>query len=1477
MNMYALGDFVTIRKNLSTAKRAVVVALHKLVFENEGDRQNRERLREFVGFDFTEEDEKFLEKTKYVKQNLSTADLVSICNILSLDYDVDDLFLHIFINMRKGNLLNSNDVDERDDGEDEISNEANVDDDDDDGEHTMVNMRNDVDDNAESDDAVVVEDERKMSKQTKNFNDGGSVGDKNNELLETKPCMRKYVNENKSNEKEQNKTYAVEQYNMSSFNTPRFSINFRDIEDSIRPLDGSGTIPIDGWINDFEETSAVMYWDEFQKYIFAKKSLRGLAKLFIASERGITTWIKLKQALIDEYKTTANSAQLHKMLTERKMNKDETIHEYFLKMKEMASRGNIEESALIQYVIDGIKDLTINKTILYGACNLKEFKEKLKCYETMQERSSKKVDTRTTNNNKTSAKNEKAILCYNCGEKGHTSRNCKDKEKGIKCFSCNKFGHISRECPVRVDKANVRQLAVENIMMVNVKLSDRMWMALFDTGSKFNVVTEKVYNSLNKPELFKSDFYLIGFGNTTNDRKIKPIGNFKTKVEVYGEEYVLTFHVVPFACIDVEIILGNEFCSFAEIGISPDGLKIKKIKDEIAEEVHSIMVMDVCADDNVNTLNIGETSSENAKREVIEMIHNYKPGKCKTTNIEMRIILKDEKPIFCNPRRLPIRERYIVDSQIEQWLDEGIIEPSESEFCSPIVLTKKKDSTPRLCIDFRRINKVIVKDRYPLPLIEDQLDRLQNAYIFSTIDLRNGFFHVPVNEESRKYTSFVTHNGQYQFKKVPFGLSNSPGVFQRHVNAIFRDLTREGIALPYIDDIIIPAKDEEEALLNLKRVLDISKDYGLDINIKKCNFLMKKIQFLGHVIENQHVSPSVEKTIAMVNYPAPMNVKQLERFLGLAGYFRKFIPNFSIIAKPLTDLKKQNAKFVFGHEQMTSFNTLKNVLSNGPVLSIFNQNYETEVHTDASIDGYGAVLLQKSPDDNLLHPVYYMSKKTTEQERKYTSYELEVLAVIEALKKFRVYLIGLKFRLVTDCNAFTKTLDKKDLCTRVARWILFLQEYDYIVEHRPGSQMRHVDALSRHPIMIIAEDSLISKIIRLQNQDEDLKIIREILKNKPSYNEYFLKGDVLYKMSDDYELLVIPKGMYAEIIKTAHEKGHFSIKKTKELIYKEYFIPKLEEKIQKLISNCIPCIINNRKRGRQEGELHPLSKEAIPLHTYHIDYLGPLESTNKMYNHIFAVIDSFTKFCWLYPTKTTSAKDAISRLQSQNVIFGNPLHIISDRGSAFTSEDFKTYCAEEKINHILITTGLPRANGQVERLNSVIISVLSKLSIDDPSKWYKFVGRVQQIINSTYHRSVDTTPFEMLIGTKMKTKDDIQLKELVEKELVADYDEQRNEIRRAAKQQLLEVQAENKRYYDIRRKPPRQYNVNDSVAIKRTQLGGGLKLRPKYLGPYQIVKVKQNDTYDVVKSSECEGPKRTTTCAEFMKPWPDEIEDEPDE
>ncbi|GIX85121.1 hypothetical protein CDAR_94141 [Caerostris darwini] len=273
-----------------------------------------------------------------------------------------------------------------------------------------------------------------------------------------------------------------------------------------------------------------------------------------------------------------------------------------------------------------------------------------------------------------------------------------------------------------------------------------------------------------------------------------------------------------------------------------------------------------------------------------------------------------------------------------------------------------------------------------------------------------------------------------------------------------------------------------------------------------------------------------------------------------------------------------------------------------------------------------------------------MSKKTSLAEEKYSSYELEVLAVVEALKKFRIYLLGNKFKIVTDCLAFEKTMEKKDLVTRVARWVLLLEEFDYEITHRPGDRMKHVDALSRYPVMMIVDKTITARLKKAQLEDENICSLKQLLNSNES-QEYFTKNEILYKFVGGRELIIAPSDMQTELVKLAHEKGHFSAAKTEEVVKQEFFIPNLDNLTRKVIANCVPCILSNKKCGRKEGYLNPIPKGDVPLSTYHVDFIGPLPSTNKRYQHIFTVIDAFTKFTWLYPVKTVSTRDALDKLK----------------------------------------------------------------------------------------------------------------------------------------------------------------------------------------------------------------------------------------
>ncbi|GFV05453.1 transposon Tf2-9 polyprotein [Trichonephila clavipes] len=838
--------------------------------------------------------------------------------------------------------------------------------------------------------------------------------------------------------------------------------------------------------------------------------------------------------------------------------------------------------------------------------------------------------------------------------------------------------------------------------------------AHIDSGSTVSLLRENTSRRIMDPtKLSKNKMLLTGIG----EAQVTTIGSFEHEFKIDDENYSLTWHVVPTDKLKFEAVIGSDLLEQASISFTKEGVKFNKYENHA-------QLMQISAENLQKELDLRHVENRQIKKELEKLIQDYKPEKTASTDVTMRIILKDEEPVCQHPRQLAFTERQEVNKQIEEWLNEGIIRPSSAEYASPIVMK-------------------LVKDKFPLPIIEDVLDTLQEAKVYSTLDLRNGFFHVDVDEDCRKYTSFIVPDGQFEFNKVPFGLSTSPGVFQRYVSSIFRDLTRKGIVISYLDDLVIPAKNEQEGLEKLKIIFEVAKKYGLEIKFKKCQFLKKKIEFLGHIVESGTIKPSPTKTLAVRKFPEPTTIKQVQSFLGLTGYFRKYIKDYSKIAKPLSDLTRKENLFVFGIQQ-EAFEKLKKILSEGPILHLYKYGRKTELHTDACKQGYGAILLQEA-EDGKLHPVYYMSKKTNTAEEN-----------------------------------ISEDYAKKELITRIARWALQLEEFDYEIEHRAGSRMKHVDALSRYPVMMVCNDTLTSKLKNAQEEDDNIQTLKSLLEKQES-EEIFERNGILYKYLNNRELIVTPKAMQAELIKLIHENGHFSVGKTEEIVKQEFFIPNLSNVVKKIIINCVPCILANKKTGKKEGFLNPISKESIPLSTYHVDFIGPLPSTNKSYQHIFTVVDAFTKFTWLYPVKTVSAESALEKLKQQQKTFGNPIRIISDRGSAFTSKLFNDYCDEENIQHLQIATGVPRGNGQVERIHRTLIPVLTKLSLDDSTKWYKYVDRLQRILNSTISRSTKWTPFELLVGIKMRNKEDILIKDLLLEEMAKELLEQREFLRNDAK------------------------------------------------------------------------------------------------
>ncbi|CAF4883162.1 unnamed protein product [Pieris macdunnoughi] len=346
------------------------------------------------------------------------------------------------------------------------------------------------------------------------------------------------------------------------------------------------------------------------------------------------------------------------------------------------------------------------------------------------------------------------------------------------------------------------------------------------------------------------------------------------------------------------------------------------------------------------------------------------------TTGSMHIRLNSDAPIYYRPYRLSFNEKLKVREIIADLLSKGIIRESESAYASPILLIKKKDGTDRMCVDFRALNRITIKDRYPLPLIEDHIDRLGKGRYFTTLDMASGFYQICLNEASIPLTGFVTPEGHYEYLKMPFGLTNAPVVFQRIISDTLRSFINNGTVVVYIDDVLLISESVDAGLHIVRHVLQTLTDAGFSLNMKKCSFLNTEVEYLRRTITNGEVRPSKSKIAALINSPEPKNVRQVRQFLGLAGYFRKYVENYAFKTMCISRLTKKDVEFKWGEEQKQARADIIKCLTSEPVLAIFNPTLLTEVHTDASSQGYGAVLLQIHRDGSKSLIAYY-SQVTT--------------------------------------------------------------------------------------------------------------------------------------------------------------------------------------------------------------------------------------------------------------------------------------------------------------------------------------------------------------------------------------------------------------------------------------------------------------------------------------------------------------------
>ncbi|KAK8780235.1 hypothetical protein V5799_018426 [Amblyomma americanum] len=728
----------------------------------------------------------------------------------------------------------------------------------------------------------------------------------------------------------------------------------------------------------------------------------------------------------------------------------------------------------------------------------------------------------------------------------------------------------------------------------------------------------------------------------------------------------------------------------------------------------------------------------NQKRHVESLIDSFRDCLASTSKVlqtpitKHRIIVdSDQRPLCQRPYRVSSNERDAIRRQVAEMLRDDVIQPSTSPWASPVVLVAKKRASLRFCLDYRRLNNVTERDVYPLPRIDDSLDRLRHATYFSSLDLRSGYRQIEVDERDREKTAFVTPDGLYEFKVLPFGLCSAPATFQRMMDTVLTDLKWQS-CLVYLDDVVIFSDTFEDHLKRLRAVFEAIRSAGLSLKSEKCHFAFRELKFLGHIVSAQGVSTDPEKTAAVAAFYQPTDKRRLRRFLGLCAYYRRFVENFSKLAEPLTRLTKDSEPVFWGQDQETAFTELKARFQSTPILGHFDEKAATELHTDVSNVGLGAVLVQWQ--DGVERVLAYASRTLSRAEMNYSTAEKECLAVVWAITKFRPYLYGHPFRVVSDHHSLCWLANLKDPSGRLARWDLRLQEFNVTIVHKSGQQHSDADCLSRAPLPCPPDEPdgdsaflgvvTTSDLARHQRADCELLPLIEYLEGTaPSPPRLFSRGlssfclidEVLYKKNygptETAYLLVAPTALRQEVLAACHDdlsSGHLDFSRTLGRLRHRYYWPRLAAVVQRCVRTCSDCQRRKIPPTKPAGLLKPIDPPQIPFQQVGMDLLGPFPVSSMGNRYIVVATDYLSRYCETKALPRGTAAE-IAQFFVHHIVLrhGAPVVVLTHRGTAFTSALTHEVLRLSGTSHRKTTAYHPQTNGLTERLNKTIADMMS--------------------------------------------------------------------------------------------------------------------------------------------------------------------------
>ena len=861
-----------------------------------------------------------------------------------------------------------------------------------------------------------------------------------------------------------------------------------------------------------------------------------------------------------------------------------------------------------------------------------------------------------------------------------------------------------------------------------------------------------------------------------------------------------------------------------------------------------------------------------------------------TQAIAMEINTGDCIPKKQHPRRLPMALQEEVDYQVERMLKTGIIQHSKSPWASPIVLVRKRDGTHRFCIDYRQLNQVTKPDAFPLPRIDDLLDKLGGAKFFSTLDLASGYWQIRMEARSQEKTAFITHKGLHEFRVMPFGLRNAPAAFQRLMQEVLSDLNPSdgcGFVSVYIDDILVYSKSLPEHLEHLRQVLSRLKKFNLKLRPDKCSFIQQEVRFLGHVLTPGGLQPSQDHITSVQEFKPPQNVQEIRRFLGLASYYRRFIPGFAKIASPLHSLTRKDVSFEWTSECQKALDTLKDKLVKSPVLSYPQSDREYVLETDASVMGLGAVLSQLQ-EDQKLHPVAYASRALSSSEKNYGITDLETLAVVWAMSHFRSYVYGQDVTVITDHSAVRPILQKPTSGGKHVRWWLKIQDCGartLEVKYRPGRENSKADALSRNPTgeaveeeelpllgLIISDSSdappgTAQPVIDLNSEQrkdpylfqviqylesgilpDDAKIDRKIVAES---DLFALVEGILYYIDPKRghkKRAAVPSHLVQQVLDSMHSgpfSGHFSGLKMYDTLVRSWWWPGMYVKTMSYCQSCPQCCAVRGGTKMNKPPLQPIPVSR-PFQILGIDIMD-LPKTGKGNKHVLVLQDFLTKWPWVIPMSDQRTITIVRALMEHVIpVAGIPEALLSDRGTNLLSFLMKDICEKLGIEKLNTTAHHPQCDGMTERFNRTLKTMLRKHAALYGNQWDEYLHGAVWAYRNSPHDSTGEKPSFLLFGEELRYPTEAAF--LPSRELkpieVDDYRETLvvllSNARKMAAESIQQAQKKYKAQYDRKNHTAaNSLKKGEWILIRfpAEETGAQRKLSRPWFGPYRVVEV----------------------------------------